>query len=107
MGHEAVARHHVEADAGQEHDLSRFRFGVPRGEGLENINFAGDVEVVNTVAETGIRYRARRRRKRTGDIEHHRNAFDRSIHPSAIAEIKRSRVEAERPCDRIDFCVIM
>ena len=49
----AVARHDIEADAGQECDALRLRFGVPRGESLEDVNFAGDVEVVNAIAETG------------------------------------------------------
>ena len=31
-------------------------FGVPRGESLKHVNFPGDVEVVNTITETGVRH---------------------------------------------------
>ena len=83
-----------------------FAFGVPRGEGLEDVNFAGDVEVVNAVAETGVHYRARRRRKRTGAHEHRRNILERSINPGRVAKIKRPSFKVERLCDRIDFTEI-
>ena len=54
MRSETVARQDVEADPGQQHHTTRLGFVVPRGEGLEDFNFAGDVEVVNSMAETGI-----------------------------------------------------
>jgi hypothetical protein len=53
----AVARHDVEADTGQECDTLRLRFGVPRGQSLENVNFAGDVEVVDAITKTGVCHR--------------------------------------------------
>jgi hypothetical protein len=50
----AVARHDVEADAGQEYNAARPSFVVPRGQGLENVNFAGNVEVLNAITKTGV-----------------------------------------------------
>ena len=54
---EAVARCNVEANSGEEHYASRLGFSVPRGESLKDVNFPGNVEVVNTITETGIRHR--------------------------------------------------
>src|SRR6516225_7045199 len=50
----AVGWHDVKADSGWQHNAACRSLGVPRGEGLEDVNFAGDVEVVNAIAETGI-----------------------------------------------------
>ena len=97
-----VARHDVEADAGQEHDSSRLGVGVARREGLENLNFSCDVEVVNAIAETGVRHRPRRRRERSGDIEHHRGAFDRRIKAGGVAKVESLCGEAKRFADRFD-----
>ena len=102
----AVAWRHVKADSGQQHNASCHSLGVPRGEGLEDVNFAGDVEIVNAIAETGIRHWPRRCRKRTGDAEHHGNVLDCGIKAGGVAKIKRPCFKAERPRDRIDFCEI-
>ena len=66
---EAVAWYNVEADSGQQHYASRLGFGVSRGESLKHVNFPGDVEVVNTVTETGIRHWPRGRGERTCGAE--------------------------------------
>jgi hypothetical protein len=84
--------------------LGRLRLRGPSGESLEDVNFAGDVEVVNPIALTGIHLWQRRRRKRTGDAEHDRNVLDCGIKTRGIAKIKRARFKAERPRDRVDFC---
>jgi hypothetical protein len=52
----AVARHDVKADAWHQHNAARPSFGVPHGEGLEDVNFASDVEVVDAITKTGVRH---------------------------------------------------
>jgi hypothetical protein len=69
MRRKAIARHDVEAKAGQKRYPSRLGFGIPHGQDLEDVNFPGDVEVVNTIAKTRVRHRPRRRGERTGDAE--------------------------------------
>ena len=96
MGGKAVARHDVEAYAGQERNALRLGFGVPRGEGFEHVDFTGDVEVVDAIAKAGVRHRFRRRRERTGDAEHRRNVLDGGVDPAGIAKIKCACGEAER-----------
>jgi hypothetical protein len=102
----AVARHDVEADAWQQYDAPRASFGVPRGEGLEHVNFAGDVEVVDAITKTGICHRFRRCREWPGDAKHDRNVLDRRINSAWIAKIECAKGKPERPCDRVDFCQI-
>ena len=101
MRGEAVARHDVEADAGQERHASRLGFGVPRGEGLEDVDFPGDVEVVDAIAETGVGHRSRRRRKRTGDAEHDRNVLSAGVNAGRVGKIERPGGEPERLSDAL------
>jgi hypothetical protein len=103
MRRKAITRHDVEANAGQKRYPSRLGFGIPRGQGLEDLNFPGDVEVVNTIAETRVRYRPRRRGERTGDAEQHRNVLDRRINMGRVAQIKRPCRETKRLRERFDF----
>ena len=88
MRGEAVARHDVEPHAGQERHALRLGFGVPRGEGLEDVDLAGDVEIVDAIAEADVRHRFRRRRERTGDGKPDGHVLDRRIDWVWIAKIE-------------------
>ena len=104
MRSQTVARHDVEADPGQERHALRLRFGVPRGEGFEDVDFAGDVEIVDAIAKAGVRHRFRRRRERPGDAEHRGNVLDRRINCSSwIAKMKRASRKPERFGDGFDL----
>jgi hypothetical protein len=106
MSSETVARHDVEANAGQERHALRLGFGVPRGKGFEDVDFAGDVEVVDAIAKAGVRYRFRRRRERTGDAEHRGNVLDRRINSLWIVKVKRASGKPERFGDGFDLIEI-
>ena len=93
---QAVARHDIEADARQQRDASRLGFGVPCGEGLEDLDFPGDVEVVNAIAETGVRHGSRGRRKRTGDAEHDGDVLQSRVNAGRVGKIERPGGEPER-----------
>ena len=99
----AVARHDVEADAGQQYDAPRPSFGVPRGEGLEHVNFAGDVEVVDATTKTNVCHRFRRCREWPGDAKHDRNVLDPCINSAWIAKIEGAKGQPERFGDSLDF----
>ena len=103
MRGEAVARHDVEPDAGQERYVLRLRFSVPSGEGLEHIDFAGDVEVVDAIAEAGVSHRFRRRRERARDAKHDRDVLDLRINSVWIAKIERARHKPERFGDSLNL----
>src|ERR1700722_7698103 len=106
MRREAVARCNVEANSGEEHYASRLGFGVPRGESLKDVNFPGDVEVVNTITETAIPHWPRRRGERTCGAEHDCDVLDRRIDTRGVAKIKRSCAQTKRLGDPFDFIKI-
>jgi hypothetical protein len=81
----------------------RLGFGVSRGESLKDVNFAGDVEVVKTVTETGVRHWPRCRGERTCGAEHDCDVLDRRIDTRGAAKIKRSCAQTERLGDPFDF----
>jgi hypothetical protein len=58
MQRKTIARHHVEADPRQQRHTRRLRLVVAPGEGLEDVDLAGDVEVVGSGCEAGIGHRA-------------------------------------------------
>jgi hypothetical protein len=105
-GRKAIARHDIEADVGQESHPSRLGFGVTRRQRLEDLNFPGDVEVVNAIAETRISNRPRRGAERARGAKQHRNVLDCSINAGGLAKIKRAGRETKGICDGFDFVEI-
>ena len=103
MRGKAVARDDIEADAGQQHHASRLGFGVARGEGLEDVDFPGDVEVMRAIAQTGVRHRSRGRRKRPGGAEHDGDILESRVNAGRVGKIERPGGEAERPGHAFDL----
>jgi hypothetical protein len=99
----AVARHDVEADAWQQYNAPRPSFGVPRGKSLEDVNFAGDVEVVDAIPKAGVCHRFRRCREWPGDAEHDRNVLNARMNSAWIAEIERAKGKPERFGECLDL----
>jgi hypothetical protein len=99
----AVARHDVKADAWQQYNAPRPSFGVLGGESLEDVNFAGDVEVVDATAKAGVCHRFRRRREWPRDAKHDRNIVDPRINSAWIAKIECATGKPERFGDCLDL----
>ncbi len=57
---QAVAGHHVEAGTRQQHDAGRPRLRIQARQGLEDVDLAGDVAVVDARREAGPHHRSRR-----------------------------------------------
>ena len=102
MGRKAVAGDDIEADAGQQRHAPRLRLSVPRRERLEDVDFPGDVEIVNAIAEAGVGKRPRGRRERAGDTERCANAVEPRIKASRVGEVERPGGEAKRSGDGLD-----
>src|SRR5690606_18726037 len=54
MGGQAIARHHVEADAGHQHHARRLSLLVPSSTGLKNVDLARNIEIMGAGADAGI-----------------------------------------------------
>ena len=57
VGCKAIARHHIKAGTGHQHDPGGRRFGAQSGERFEHVNFASDVEVMNTGRDAALGHR--------------------------------------------------
>jgi len=66
-----------------------FGLGVARGERLEDVNFPGNVEIMDLVADAGFRHRPGRRGKGAGDAEHRRNIPERLVDAGRGSKIER------------------
>ena len=95
MRGEAIARNHVEADAGHERHAGALRLGVAREKRLEHVDLAGDVEIMRALPNTRVGHRPRRGGKRAGGVEDDRNTFQRGVEPRAIGEIERPPGQVE------------
>ena len=100
MRGEAVARHDVEANSGQQHHALPLGLGIAQRHRLKDVNFPRDVEIVNSVADTRSRHWPRRRGKRAGDTEYDRNVPERRIKDRGGAEIERASDQPKRFGDR-------
>ncbi len=99
----AIGRDDIETDARQQRHAPRPGFGVPRREGLEDVDLPGDVEVGDAVAEAGVGERSRGRRERTGDAERGADALEPCVDAGRVGEIERPGGQAERPGDPFDL----
>ena len=79
---------------GSKRDAGLARFLVPRAPGLEHLDLAGDVEVVDARAQAAVRHRRRRARERARAVQH-------GGHPgqaaSTAAVSSRANVRCSRP----------
>ncbi len=103
MRGEAIARNHVEADARQERHSGSLRLGVPRGERLEHVDLAGDVEIVRAFPQARVGYCARRGGERAGGAEDDSDVFQRGVDLGAIGEAERPPRQVKLPRDRFQF----
>jgi hypothetical protein len=85
---QAVRRHDVEADAGEEEDAGRPRLRVAGGEGLEHRDLAGDVEVMSARAQAAVHHRTVRVRERARAVEHDRHVLERAVDRIRVVEVE-------------------
>jgi hypothetical protein len=78
----------------EQHYACPLRLGVPCGERLEHVNFAGDVEIVDAVPDAGVCHRSGGRRKRTAA---HRTAKTSFTPASSLARSSRSKARQGSP----------
>ena len=103
MGGEAIGGHDVEADAGEQHDARFLRLGVARGEGFEDRDLAGDVEVMRLGADAGVGHRLGRRRERAREVEHGVDRFERGVELRFFAKVEGAPFQTEFGRERFDF----
>src|SRR5204862_8079602 len=66
---ETVARDNVEPGPGQQHDVALPCFRVPSEDRFEDLDLAGDVEIMRARSEAGVHHRAAGRGERSGAVE--------------------------------------
>jgi hypothetical protein len=54
MSGQAVGRYHIEAAAGHQHDASIARHVIKGGQGLEDIDLTGDIQIMRLGTHTGM-----------------------------------------------------
>jgi hypothetical protein len=88
MRGEAIARNHVEADAGHQRHSGPLRLGVAREEAFEHVDLPGDVEIMRALPKTRVGDRPRRGGERAGGVEDDGNTFQRGVDFFLIGEIE-------------------
>ena len=99
---EAVGRHHVEADARRDHDAGGLGALVLRVAVREDIDLAGDVQIMHVLGQTGFQQRRAGRRERPGAVEHRADVVEaggdrlgtqQRKHPLVQAQFARQRFQ--------------
>lgn len=83
---EAVGRHHVHSDTGEQHHARPHRLVVTSAQGFENLDFAREVEVVHAAAEARVDHRFRRAAERAGAVRDGPHAVDTAIDGRCVIE---------------------
>src|SRR5687768_10475796 len=96
---EAVARHDVEAGAGEDHDPGASRLVVARGALLEHVYLSGDIEVVRAIAEAPLDHRPRGMRERTRAVEDGIDPAQALVDGARVVEREHAVVHAPARCD--------
>jgi len=76
-GGDAIGRDDVEADPGAYDDARGLRLRVSRVRVDEDIDLAGDVEIMRPAGQAGVEDRSTRRRERAGAVQHKIKATQR------------------------------
>jgi len=92
---EAVRRDDVEADAREQHHARGARFRIARGELLEDVDLAGDVEVVDPGAQARVGHRPERADERAGTVEDDRHALQAVVDRTGIVKSEGPMIEPE------------
>ena len=93
---------HVEADTRADDDAGSDRLVVPALRGDEDVDFAGDVDVMRAREEAGVEHRGARDRERAGAMRDHRHAVERAPRRGNVGQRKDARGQSElrRECGR-------
>ena len=96
VGDETVARYDVEPDARHDHDARLGGLRTARGQRLEHIDLAGDVEIVRARLEAGVVHREGRAREWSRAVEDDRYVLECGDESGRVVQPEGPSLQAAR-----------
>ena len=100
---DAVGRHDVEPDAGTEHDFRAMRLLVDAVRQLEDVDLAGDVEIVNVRGETALHHLPRCSGERSCAMQDRCHPVERTHQRSVVVESEHCARTTELGSELLDL----
>src|SRR5690606_99054 len=92
---EAIGRNDVEAGSGEQHDASIGRSRSERRHTFEHVDFARDVEVVRSCAQTAFNHWPIGVSKGAGAVEHDCHVLQSAVEATSVVETDRPVSQAK------------
>src|SRR5262245_33356133 len=105
MHREAVGRHNVESDSGQQHDARLRCLGVTLRQRFEHVDLARDVEVVRARSQTDVSHRLASGGEWASDVQYDIDLAERGVEPGRVRELEGAVLQAERVRDAFQLCL--
>jgi hypothetical protein len=96
-GRQAVGRHNIEADAGQQHHARGLCLSISDRQGLKDRDFARDVEVMDLLLQAGVGHRPRGVGERPGAVQDGRHAADAFLDRGRVVQAEDAVLQAKFP----------
>src|SRR5690606_4611021 len=100
---DAVGRYDIEADAWAQNDARALRFFIDAMRELEDVDLAGNVEIVHVRCKAALHHRTRRERERSCAVEDCLYPLQRRDEGGVIIDGENEMRAVELRCETLDF----